>query len=90
MTPQADMLEQLFAGKVIGVSSSNVSWIQYDKANERLFVGYQNLGIYAYYPVSSQEAAHLLFAPSKGKWIWDHIRVRGSKTDHQKVYGKVT
>lgn len=54
-----------------------MSWIQYDQDWPRLLIGYLNGRAYAYADVSPQEAAQLLFAPSKGTWIWDHIRVRG-------------
>jgi hypothetical protein len=78
MQPHQLLFRQFFDEKlVIGVSSSNVSWIQYDQDFPRLVIGYLNGKAYAYSGVSPQEAAALLFAPSKGEWVWSNIRVRG-------------
>lgn len=71
------MLNKLLAGAVIGVSSSNWSWYQYDQAREILRVGYLNGKGYAYGNVSLPEAISLLYAPSAGTWGWDNLRVRG-------------
>lgn len=65
------------------MTSSNVSWIRYDQANEVLTIGYLNLGMYAYSMVTPQEAAAFLFASSKGRWCWDHLRVRGKGNAHR-------
>lgn len=59
------------------MSSSNVSWIQYDQDWPRLLIGYLNGKAYAYSNVTPAEAAGLLFAPSKGTWLWNNVRVRG-------------
>jgi hypothetical protein len=61
----------------IGVRSSNVSWHQYHADRGVLVIGYLNGSMYAYGSVSEAEAVSLLFATSKGTWVWDHIRVRG-------------
>lgn len=78
------LFHRFFAQKrVVGVSSSNVSWIQYDQDREVLTIGYLTGAMYAYGDVTPFEAARLLFASSKGGWIWDNIRVRGQGNAHK-------
>jgi hypothetical protein len=66
--------------------SSNVAGAMYEAAEQRLTVEFKNGNFYAYYPVSAVEATDFAMAGSKGAWIWDHCRVRGTKCDHQKDY----
>ena len=76
--PVEDLIQSFFVRREpFAVASSNVAWIQYDRARNVLFVGYKNASSYAYGDVSEQEAAAFLFASSKGKWVWDNLRVRG-------------
>jgi hypothetical protein len=60
----------------------------YDDEEEMLFITFIGGGakMYGYYPVNEIEARGYFFAPSKGKWIWSNLRVRGSATLHQKKY----
>ena len=71
------LLRRLLAGEVIGVTSTNWSWFQYDQAAEILRVGYLNGKGYGYGNVTLPEAISLLYAPSKGVWGWSYLRVRG-------------
>lgn len=84
MLPHEALFDAFFRRRqIVGVNgSSNVSWIQYDQDRNVLQVGYLNLSIYVYGDVNPQEAASMLFAGSKGTWIWDNIRVRGKGNAH--------
>ena len=84
--PLADFLDK---GRVYYCISSNVKKVSYDDEDEILYVTYKSGGEYAYLKVSELEARSFWFAVSKGKWIWSHIRVRGSKTLHQKPWYKL-
>lgn len=78
MQPHEELFDRFFRLRQrIGATSTNVSWFQYDQARNVLVIGYLNATMYAYGDVSPNEAASLLFAGSKGEWVWDHIRVRG-------------
>lgn len=66
------------------VTSSNVRSARYDPLRGVLSVTYKNATTYSYGNVSVYEAEGFANAPSKGGWLWDNIRVRGSKTEHQK------
>lgn len=46
------------------------------------------VGPYRYMTLTPNEAASMFAAGSHGKWVWDHLRVRGSATAHQKAYMK--
>jgi hypothetical protein len=76
---------------VLYVSSSNVLWLRYYQDRDVLLIGFRNNSAYAYSGVTAGEAASLLFAPSKGIWIWDHIRVRGKGNSRRtrKVFAKM-
>jgi hypothetical protein len=45
---------------------------------------------YLYDNVTEDEAISFTKAGSKGGWVWDNLRVRGSKTLHKKPYRRVS
>ena len=59
--------------KMIPVISSNVVSIGYKDKNKELFVTFKN-GSYVYTEVPKTEFEGLLNAPSKGKYIHQHIK----------------
>ena len=59
--------------KMIPVVSSNVVSIGYKDKNKELFVTFKN-GSYVYTEVPKAEFEGLLNAPSKGKYIHQHIK----------------
>jgi hypothetical protein len=63
--------------------SSNVRAISYDRAGRTLAVEYRDGARWYYSPVSLAEAVGLYEAPSKGVYIWDNIRIRGTVHEHQ-------
>lgn len=81
-------------------ASSNVYAIKYDVQSANLYVqfqhwdpsmGYDELSgepgpIYEYGGVSLAEARAFYLAASKGEWVWDNLRVRGTFSGHQKPY----
>jgi len=42
--------------------------------------------LYRYRDATPEEFLTLLAANSKGEWVWDHLRVRGTHSGHQKDY----
>lgn len=64
----------------IPVESSNVKEIRYDPEKEQLAIRFldkvRGWRTYAYSSVSMQVFLGLLNAPSKGKYVWKHIRDR--------------
>ncbi len=72
-------LGTFLAGEWLDCSSSNVAAAQYDRQNENLTIRYNNGSVYQYLGVSPELATEFYFAPSKGTWCWDTLRVRGSK-----------
>jgi len=42
--------------------------------------------LYRYRNVTPEEFLGLLAANSKGEWVWDHLRIRGTWSGHQKDY----
>jgi hypothetical protein len=63
--------------------SSNVRAISYDHADRVLAVEYDGGRRQYYSPVTLAQAMELYEAPSKGIWLWDNIRVRGTVSGHQ-------
>lgn len=80
--------EWLHSGKWIKANSSNPSdpyseELRWDNEAELLYVRHPNGRVWKYGPVTKNMAEELIFSPSPGGWIWDHIRVRGSRSAHQ-------
>lgn len=78
-------------------SSSNVWALQYDRTHNSLFIQYMagsgrkkhGPGIwFQYLNVSLAEAKLIYNAASKGVFIWQNIRVKGSQTAHKKPFIK--
>lgn len=59
--------------KMISVISSNVVAVGYKETDKELFVTFKN-GSYVYTEVPKSEFEGLLNAPSKGKYIHQHIK----------------
>jgi len=72
------------------VSSSNVVAILYEADDERLLIEYGKAGkpssFYAYQPVPLAMAMSLYDAPSKGTWVWDNLRLRGTVFGYKVPY----
>jgi hypothetical protein len=79
----------VFGGVAILVHSSNVSQLQYDYKKNVLTVAFKNGSVYEYDNVTPPEAVRFIQATSKGGSVWDLLRVRGSRTGHQKPFRKI-
>lgn len=91
------------SGEVVYVQSSNVSWIQYlwrypgpngqplagPEQNE-MFIGYHDGSVYQYEQIDFDLALQMYRAGSKGKAVWDNLRVRGTVFGYQKPYRLVS
>lgn len=74
--------------------SSNVHSFSYDYDRMRLHVRFHPSGkegrgkgsLYAYEGVPPRKFLALLNAPSKGVWVWDNLRIRGTVSGHQHDY----
>ncbi len=88
-------------GKFVEVQSSNVHSVAYDARDSTLFVrfwqkkwdkdlqDYVPSGpgpIYAYSYVPPQMFVDLLESRSKGGWVWDNLRIRGTVSGHRFDY----
>lgn len=73
-------------GKVFPVNSSNVTYFRYDIKQSVLFVGFKGGSEYAYFHVTPQEAVQAAKYQSKGSFVWDVLRKRGSARYHRKPY----
>ena len=87
----------IVTGQMVPVKSSNVHSYSYDFAVRVLYVRYlQGKGrhkskgpLYAYSSVMPDLFLEMYKAPSKGKWIWDALRIRGTISGHKKDYALV-
>lgn len=84
--------EQAFLnGEIIeGFISSHVTWFYYRNKHRQLKVGYLDKSVYEYDEISESEALAIYHAPSKGTWIWDELRLRGTVFGFKKNYRLVT
>jgi len=88
----------LVSGEMVEVRSSNVHSIGYDLDNHILYVRFwaeveREHGpvrfpgsLYGYRDVWPEEFLDFLEASSKGGWVWDHLRERGTVSGHKKAY----
>lgn len=82
----ATLDEFIYEGKTVTCVSSNATAARYEWLSRELTVQYGSGGAYAYFSVTPNEAAAFFSAESTGTWVWDHLRVRGSKTAHRKPF----
>jgi KTSC domain len=90
-TPLADFLTM---GKWLAVTSTNVAQIAYSLDEQTLFVQFHPgkndpSPRYWYKPINAKQAQQFALAPSKGGWVWDHLRIRGTKLGHKVPYGRM-
>lgn len=86
---------------VLTSASSNVHSFAYDMDAHRLYIRFRDRAppgesrpntpgsIYAYYNVPIASFMGLFEAGSKGTWIWDNIRIRGTISGHRFDYSLV-
>ena len=79
----------LYEGKPLFVYSSNVASATYYPTDSKMAVGFLGGGMYLYSNVTMEEAYQFTQAQSKGRWVWDYLRVRGSRTAHRKPFTKI-
>lgn len=83
----SDQLDDfLHFGEWLPVQSSNVAAAQYDGETEQMTVEFDDGSFYQYQQVSRQEARAFAQAGSKGIWVWDHLRIRGTRDGHKKPF----
>jgi len=86
----------MLTGEVVHCESSNVHSFRYDYESATLYVrflGHRRDGtrggpgpMYRYSDVEPELFLSLQRAASKGGWVWDHLRIRGTISGHQKDY----
>lgn len=79
----------LYRGAVLSVVSSNVDHVEWDHRTSQLIVTYRNGSQYAYENISEGEARSFAEAPSKGTWVWNFLRIKGTKHGHKKPYRRL-
>jgi hypothetical protein len=70
----------------VDFSSSNVEQVWYKLDEEEMWVQFQDGSVYKYWTITTQEAANMFHATSKGIYIWDAYRIRGTVLGHKKNY----
>lgn len=84
--PQDEEGQYLELGTWVSVQSSHVSAIHYEQATSQLQIEYWNGWFYQYEDIDYAEARSFYNAASHGKWVWDHLRLRGTVFGYQKPY----
>lgn len=90
LIPRDEVDEFVNGGYPLFVHSSNVRMAQYFPQDQKMMVEYGEGAAYLYSGVTQHEALSFAQAQSKGTWVWDHLRVRGSRTAHKKPYVKIS
>jgi hypothetical protein len=74
--------------------SSNVNMAQFFRGEKKLMVEYKGKNdkpnsAYLYEDISEDEALSLVNSGSKGGWVWDSLRIRGTVYGTKKVYHRI-
>lgn len=80
--PPATALQRFLDGEELNPGSSYASSWWYQKDNGELVVRYHD-GVVWGYVVGGKLAESFFLAGSKGTWMWDNVRVRGTVSDHK-------
>lgn len=75
--------------EAIMADSTNVYSLFYRPDYQSLQIEFLNNSIYLYSNVTEAEAEDVALAMSKGMWIWDELRIRGTKYGHRKSYMRI-
>lgn len=87
--------DPIVTGKMVSVNSSNVhsigfKWNSGDPANSSILVRFLESGrggaMYAYHNIHPDMFMEFQRANSKGGFVWDHFRIRGTVSGHQVPY----
>lgn len=80
-------LDRFLEGEwVANFFSSNVAGFSWREADSILIVQYKDGSIYQYEQVHMEEAVSMFQTQSKGGWVWDNLRIRGTKLGYRKPY----
>lgn len=82
-------LERFLSGEWVDVSSSNVSRIAYDEGKATLRIIFHDENEYLYQPIHPKWAENFFLSGSKGGWVWDNLRIRGTALGHKVPYAHV-
>lgn len=86
---EQDVRDFVHGGQPLFVHSSNVVMVQYHPEAQAMMVEYKKGRAYMYYNVSQWDAYSFAGAASKGSWIWDVFRIRGTKNGHRKPFQRI-
>lgn len=73
----------LHSNKPMAISSTYCTEARYDNEAELLYITHHNGTRWKYGPITMNMADDFIHAPSKGAWIWRHVRVLGTVHEHQ-------
>lgn len=83
-------LDSFLTGKAMKVRSSSLLAAKYDPNEQLLRIAYKsNPGVWhKFEQVDKAAAKDFHGARSKNTWVWDNLRVRGTRTEYKKPYTK--
>lgn len=89
--PTGGPTDRLLAGAWVDVYiHGKQGRIAFDQDNGKLYIKYPGGKMYVYDGVSQYEATSLLAASSRGTWVWDNLRVRGTIGGAQKPFALIS
>lgn len=84
--PASEVRAFVYEEAPLTVHSTNVRLAQYFPQDQKMMVEFHSGHAYLYNGVTIDEAIGFANAQSKGGFLWDTFRVRGSRTRHKKSY----
>jgi len=73
-------------GKIMQVQSSNVAWFRWLPGEDAMEISYLDGSVYRYEDIPLEMAFDMYRSGSKGGFVWDRLRVRGTVFGYQKSY----
>jgi hypothetical protein len=79
-------IQAFMSGEWISVTSSNVAAGMYSPDTETLHLRFHNGGEYQYLGISPADAEEFAVADSAGGFVWNRLRIRGTKNGARVPY----
>lgn len=74
----------VYAGQIMFCNSENVESATYSIEDKILVIQYKGGGSpWSYEPITELQAIDFTKADSKNGWLWDNVRIRGTKHGHR-------
>jgi hypothetical protein len=76
--------ERLLAGDWVPSTSPQLELVRYLADEQKLFIQYPGGVVWSYDPYTEAEVRAFAAGGFRMTWVWDHVKVRGTRDRHQR------